>query len=297
VYSTEKFAMKRWIAFALPVFVSAMLVAQNASGPSDVRCAVSFPFSVIASNSPSAITNGPYSADVIFTSDKVLPSGEHLYREKHGKAYRDSQGRRRVEADAVGGSDAEPKALLIYIIDPVAGRNIRLDSCSMTAHVYTLQPAPDRPTASAVQPYGATAETASSVASSAMPVPPDPSATGAVPHNRPAGGAVPKKNATTEELGTSETEGLTVSGTKSILTANGPVEGSGRSNTATTTTNVQWEARDMGIVVLREMDDPQLGHSIIRLVNIIRTEPDAALFQIPSGYKVTDNQPPRKGQD
>jgi hypothetical protein len=92
-------------------------------------------------------------------------------------------------------------------------------------------------------------------------------------------------------------EGLTVSGTKSVLTSNGPVEGDVQSNTAATTTNVEWEARDMGIVVLREVDDPQLGHSITKLMNIIRTEPDPALFQIPSGYKVTENRPQNKGQD
>lgn len=289
--------MRRWIAFALPIFVSTMLTAQDASKPPDGRCVVSFPFSVIASHSPSPIINSPFSADVIVTSDKVLPSGEHLYREKHGKAYRDSQGRRRVEADAAGGSASEPKALLVYITDPVAGRNIRLDSCSMTAQVYTRQPAPNRPTASAVQPQGPSVEAASSIASSATPVPPDPSATGAGPRNTPADGAVPKKSATSEELGTTETEGLTVSGTKTALTAHGPVEGNGQSNKAATTTNVEWEARDMGIVVLREVDDPELGHSITKLANIIRTEPDASLFQIPSGYKVIDSQAQKKGQE
>lgn len=289
--------MKRWIAFALPVLVSTMIVAQNVGGPPDARCAVSFPFSVIASHGPSATTNGPFSADVIFTSDKVLPSGEHVHRETHGKAYRDSQGRRRVEADAAGGSEAEPKALLTYIIDPVAGRNIRLDSCSMTAQVYTRHPVPDRPTTDAVPLHGASTETASSVASPAMPVPPAPNAAGAVPRNGLTGGPVPKKSATSEELGTREMEGLTVSGTKSVLTANGPVAGDSQSNTAATTTSVEWEARDTGIVVLREVDDPQLGHSTTKLVNIIRTEPDPALFLVPSGYKVTDNGPQKKGQD
>lgn len=286
--------MKRWIAFALPLFVCSMLVAQNASGPPRGHCVVSFPFSVIASRSPYPFINGPFSADVIFTSDKVLPSGEHLRREVHGKAYRDSQGRRRVEADAPGGPEAEPKALVIDIVDPVAGRNVRLDSCSMTAEVYTRQPAPNLSTAGAVQ--SAAAETAA-VASPAPTVAPGPNAAGAAPRNELAGGAVSKKSATSEELGTTETEGLMVSGTKSVLTVRSPVEGNGPASKATTATNVEWAARDMGIVVLRETDDPQLGHAITSLANIIRTEPDPALFQIPSGYQVVEKQPPKKRQD
>jgi len=289
--------MKRWIAFALPVCVCSMLVAQNASGPPQGHCVVSFPFSVMASRSPSPLINGPFSAEVIFTSDKVLPSGEHLYREAHGKAYRDSQGRRRVEADVPGGSDAEPKALVIEIVDPVAGRNITLDSCSMTAEVYIRQPAPNLPTASAVQPAGAAAETASSVVSPAATVAPGPDSTGAAPRKGLAGDAVSKKSASSEELGTTETEGMTVSGTKSVLTVSGPVEKNAPSSTATTTTNVEWAAHDMGIVVLREVNDPQLGHAITKLANIIRTEPDPALFQIPSGYRVINNQPRKKEQE
>lgn len=281
--------MKRWIALALPVVVSAVLVAQELSGAPDVRGPVASPFNVTDPSGPPVILNAPYSAEVISTFDKVLASGKRVHRETHGKVYRDSQGRTRTEA----APPAAPKPLPIRISDPVERCTILLDSSAMTAKVNPWHVATSRPTGTFTPRPAASAEPPDApVPSAGLPTPSD-----AVPGNGPIGGAVPKKSAASEELGTREMEGLTVSGIKSILTANRPAEGDGQSNTVITTTIVQWEARDMGIVVVNDKDDAQLGHFTTKLMNIVRTEPDPALFQIPSGYTVTDRRPQTKGQD
>ena len=105
------------------------------------------------------------------------------------------------------------------------------------------------------------------------------------------------KTSTSEDLGTREMEGLTVSGIRWAFTAGAPAGGDGQANAGVEKTVVEWEARDMRIVVLKETDDAKTGHFATRLVHIVRTEPDATLFQIPAGYTVTDDGPQKKGED
>jgi hypothetical protein len=49
-----------------------------------------------------------------------------------------------------------------------------------------------------------------------------------------------------------------------------------------------WESRDMGIILLQKNSDPRSGNSIKRMTNLKRTEPDAALFQVPTDYTISD---------
>jgi hypothetical protein len=44
-------------------------------------------------------------------------------------------------------------------------------------------------------------------------------------------------------------------------------------------------------VVLNETDDGQSGHNSMKLVDIVRSEPNAQLFQIPQDYTVKDHNP------
>ena len=50
-----------------------------------------------------------------------------------------------------------------------------------------------------------------------------------------------------------------------------------------------WISSDLKVTVLTETDDGQAGHSTMKLVNIVRSEPNAALFQIPADYTVKEN--------
>ncbi len=52
-----------------------------------------------------------------------------------------------------------------------------------------------------------------------------------------------------------------------------------------------WFSPELKMAVLTETDDGQSGHSTMKLINIVRTEPVAQLFQVPSDYTVKDTQP------
>jgi hypothetical protein len=50
------------------------------------------------------------------------------------------------------------------------------------------------------------------------------------------------------------------------------------------TVSEEWTAVDLKVLVLTETNDPRTGRSTYRLVNIIRAEPDPALFKVPADY-------------
>jgi hypothetical protein len=43
------------------------------------------------------------------------------------------------------------------------------------------------------------------------------------------------------------------------------------------------------MVVLNRSVDPRVGETTMRLTNILRSEPDASLFQIPSDYTINED--------
>lgn len=50
-----------------------------------------------------------------------------------------------------------------------------------------------------------------------------------------------------------------------------------------------WISTDLKVTVLTETDDGQAGHSTMKLANIVRSEPNPVLFQIPADYTVKEN--------
>jgi hypothetical protein len=49
-----------------------------------------------------------------------------------------------------------------------------------------------------------------------------------------------------------------------------------------------WLSPDLKITVLMKNSDPRMGESTMRLRNIDRSEPDPALFRMPSDYKIVN---------
>ena len=46
----------------------------------------------------------------------------------------------------------------------------------------------------------------------------------------------------------------------------------------------EWTSPDLQILVMTDRTDPRVGHSTYRLLKILRTDPDPALFQVPADY-------------
>ena len=52
-----------------------------------------------------------------------------------------------------------------------------------------------------------------------------------------------------------------------------------------------WYSPDLQMNVLTKHSDPRAGETVYRLINISRSEPDPALFQVPAGYTITEQAP------
>ena len=50
----------------------------------------------------------------------------------------------------------------------------------------------------------------------------------------------------------------------------------------------EWRSPDLGVLVLTDHKDPRSGESSYQLLNIVRGEPDASLFQVPADYTIKE---------
>jgi len=97
-------------------------------------------------------------------------------------------------------------------------------------------------------------------------------------------------NVKTESLGTQAIEGVTCEGQRTTRTIPAGTIGNERPLETTTET---WISPELHVLVLKKNNDPRFGETVYRLTDIKRGEPDASLFQVPSGYS-TDKAMPRR---
>jgi hypothetical protein len=88
-----------------------------------------------------------------------------------------------------------------------------------------------------------------------------------------------------EQLGTQWIEGLLAKGMRTTTTIPAGMEGNDR---VLTVVSEIWVATDMGVTLLEKRSDPRSGDRETRLTNLEQSEPDAALFQVPSEYTIQD---------
>jgi len=191
---------------------------------------------------------------------------EHLHREMPSKIYRDTQGRTRREVEQTSPSTGQ-KLVTVLINDPVSNRIIILDPRTMTARVRDGSiSAPLKQAVRSKPEDGLT--------------PPAASTGDAEP-------AAPTSESAAEELGTQVMQGLKVKGTKIITRLPPAVQGNTQPRMLVVST---WSSEELHVDVLKDIVEAGENHRTIRLVNIVRTEPDAELFKIPSGYATVDSR-------
>jgi hypothetical protein len=210
------------------------------------------------------VKGSPYSAQGVTQSTQTLPDGNHIQRTITSSIARDSEGRTRREQTvntigALSASGAAAKSVMIH--DPVAGTTSMLEASSHVAHV-------NHETQRNFT-YGASASGTQSAQ--------------AQPRMRRQG---QDANVKTEDLGTQVMEGLSVQGQRMTHTIPAGQVGNERAIETVTET---WYSQDLHAVVMSKSSDPRSGDSSYKLTNISRAEPDAALFQVPADYTVTDN--------
>ncbi len=216
------------------------------------------------------VTGAPFTGVEVRTEQQVLAGGNTIQHQVQTSISRDSSGRVRTESELTPpGSTTAVKRISIH--DPVAGMNHELNPQSKTARSMPTR----GPGQFAPGPNN----------SGRIPGGPGPrfnprSANGT---NRPA-----DPNVKTEDLGTQTINGVLATGTRTTRTIPAGEIGNAQ---PLVTIHERWVSSDLQIPVMVKTVDPRFGTSVTELTNIVRAEPDASLFTVPSDYTVTRGGP------
>jgi hypothetical protein len=202
------------------------------------------------------VTGAPMTATVSVTHDQTLSDGNTIHTGNQSTEYRDSQGRVRREVPFKLATPATgvTEGTIVIIMDPVAGKRYKLNPQKKTAHEMPLYP----------------------------PKPPHGNVNGEPPA-RPG-----MENVTTEQLGTKTILGLTATGTRMTRTI--PAGQIGNTKAISVVTE-RWVSTDLQIPLSMTHNDPLMGTMTSTVTSVTRGEPDSALFQVPSDYKIEAGKP------
>ncbi len=228
---------------------------------------------------PTPIRNAPFSAVVITQYDRTLGNGNHIHRETRGKVYRDDQGRVRTETESP--SSGGEQLLRVTIMDPVQHTVIHLDSRTKVATVTHTGQAVAVSDSVAPPRHGITLG-GTPITDSGQPA--GPPIKIQTDHSAANAGAAVK----TQTLGNKSVEGVETVGTRTTRTIEAGVMGNEQ---PIVSVSDSWYSRDLQIVVLNETDDGQSGHNSMKLVDIVRAQPNSQLFLIPQDYTVKEHNP------
>jgi hypothetical protein len=251
-------------------------------GPAPVQTAAPLPSDPMTGP---VVTNAPYSGDAVTTVTQILGDGTRIEQRAEAKFYRDSAGRIRREQDILGLApltrstqtqtvvtiDPTPGDAFAYTLDPVArtARRVQRAAGAYFAAVGGLQnPGNQWLTARRTSTSLNTRVDELNRVRVTASIQPGVSA-----------------SQTEESLGTRQMEGVKVTGrrTTSII----PVGEIGNDR-AIEITDERWESPELRLLIYSRFSDPRTGVVEYKLTNVIRTEPQADLFTIPSDYTVLE---------
>jgi hypothetical protein len=210
------------------------------------------------------VKNAPYSGTVVNESTQTLSDGNRIISKSSGFQARDSQGRtRREETLGKVGTMQVEAPNMVFINDPVAHSTLIVMPKERTARVLKREENPENNNADGRR------RLAAKLAERARM---DANERGAdVKH---------------EDLGMQTIEGVACHGNRETLTI--PAGQIGNEHPIVITTET-WTSDDLHGIVLKKHNDPRYGETVYRLTNIKLGEPDASLFQPPSGFKILKN--------
>jgi hypothetical protein len=109
----------------------------------------------------------------------------------------------------------------------------------------------------------------------------------------PTAGLVPvsRPGFQVQDLGTQSMENVVVHGVKTSRTISGAATGTGKPVTVTDET---WYSDELHLNMLVKHNDPRTGEQTVTITKVERSEPPAATFEIPAGYRVVDETPVSK---
>jgi hypothetical protein len=264
----------------------------------------------IAASSDRAVKGAPFSAEAISESVQTLADGNRIVRSWTSKLYRNSEGRFRREGSGPGafafGSTfmTEPA---VTILDPAAGSRFILDPEAKSARAVTVY-APSGVTVAKADRVvtgeearklkaeidaahasgrkmavieGAEQEIRAATVVRQLATVDGLSGNGQSGVIALAPSAASKYEFRTENLGVQNIEGVDAEGTRTITTIPAGAIGNER---PIEIVYERWFSKDLQVIVMSKHSDPRFGEQTYRLTNIVRSEPDPSLFEVPNGY-------------
>jgi hypothetical protein len=198
----------------------------------------------------------PFSATEERHSLQVLGDGTRIENMQTNRLFRDADGRTRVEE--MNGT--------INIYDPIAGSRYQLDPSTKTVRrggggvgglSYTYTTGAN----GIVTTYGGAAVRANATTMQGV------------------------MSETTENLGTQPVNGVNAVGVRTTMVI---PKGQIGNNKDIKVMTERWSSNDLQMLVKSVNSDPRFGETTYQLSKITQTAPDAALFQIPADYTVTE---------
>jgi hypothetical protein len=243
------------------------------------------------------ITTGrPYSAEATTEFTQVLGDGNRIARKVSVRIYRDSDGRTRREELAADGS---VKSISIY--DTVGHVTYVLDPATRTARKSAVRVVlPDKFVVASDEDKRKIEEKLTAAraagppstvtlvgpAEVVQPVPLPEARTRmaeTVARGRGGLGVSGSQGGKEESLGQKLIEGVMTDGKRVTTTLPAGAIGN---QAPITVTSEQWFSPDLEILVMTRHSDPRSGETSYTLTNIIRAEPQAGLFDLPSDYTI-----------
>jgi len=240
------------------------------------------------------VKNAPYSAEVVTDRMQQLADGNRIVEHSSGRVYRDKEGRVRREEDRPSGNPT------ISIVDPVAGvaysldpeRRIAWKSSAQVgiAVMNKLEAAKMEAARVDAAKFEAELKRIDAIASEvrkkeesrrAETVTVETGGSGVTMRRTPGGGEQHKE----EILAPKMMEGVRVDGRRATTTI---AAGAIGNEWPITIVSEEWTSPDLQVLVLTDRKDPRNGDSSYRLQRIVRGEPSATLFQVPTDYEVKE---------
>ncbi len=294
-----KYRVARWVGLAglaAVVAVAQTTSTQTTSGGKSPAAAIAFRSGrtgVLSTFAPGTILAGgvslqnvkghPFAAEEDVDTIQTLADGTRITQATQKTLiYRDSEGRTRTEHifTPPPGVTMVSVPSFVTIMDPASGYRYTIDQNNHTARRMAWHVAARRLNQTAV------------ASSAARVIPGSPATSPATATSATPASSRPHPEISEEPLGTETIEGMAAEGKRTTVVYPEGFMGNDRPITTVTET---WTSSELGMVVLSKVSDPRNGETTSKLNNISFEEPDAALFEVPAGYSIVDQEPMRVG--
>jgi len=247
----------------------------------------------LAVSDSEVIKSAPYSANAVTESTQVLADGNRISNKASTFIARDSEGRTRRDMPRAIGSLPVDELQIVLINDPVSNLGYMLNQKEKTVDIVKRDNGRVVFKSETEQKAGTEAGdkvkiTAPIIRERVAEINTNqaggPAAT--LPLPQPAGGVFRvdlRGDVKHEDLGTQVIEGVSCTGVRETRTIAAGAIGNERPLEIISET---WKSPELKVVVLSKHSDPRFGETVYQLTDIKRSEPDASLFQVPSDYRI-----------